>query len=274
MRKFLSFFAVFSILGISIVSAKPVDRKKGSEAEFRYGLKLNTSAIFFSKGDLGVYFEYKLPSIIGFQTGLAYTQNFYFCYSGDFENTVKGGFSGSLSISDSMKKSKFSIISPKCLSIPLIVRFYPGDEQKFCLFTGVRFGIKIGGRAFFSAKKTREAQQDASKLKAANEAIKTIGFDKMNDKTTVSETVKMMKEVIASQGLGDDIESSEQDGIEVGAVDIGLKTGFDIEWPFGIITGLDFDYILKDFVTIKDTPNHLNWSGGIVLGWNIASLLQ
>ena len=83
--------------------------------------------IAFSK-KAGLFGEYKLNETLGVQASIIYFSNFYFL--GDAE-IVDGGF---------------LITKVASISMPIVLRAYPGSDRQFCWFSGIQLGYITTGK--------------------------------------------------------------------------------------------------------------------------------
>lgn len=181
------------------------DAEYSSDNNIKFGIMGSGSGTWHSiekdKTGLGgegittLFFEYKLAEWFGLRTGVGYSN--VFLASMDMK-------SSSTTERDDKDTTNTSLFKLKRISIPIVARFYPGEERKFSLYIGPRLGWILGG------KKT----------------IKTITnkdhFSSANDKEYIEEAEKCF---YLSYDWGFDYETNC--GIFLGMEGIGFAIGYN-----------------------------------------------
>lgn len=172
----------------------------------------------------GIFAEYKPNESLGLQTAILYFKNIYTLFS----TAVSNG--------------EAAIVETNYISLPLILRAYPGSDRQFCLFMGAKIGYVLRGNFIFG-----------SDIGIKNKDMIELTEDTKNDSTSIS-----LKDI------------NEQN--KINRFMLGITLGLDYEFKFGLIMGLNFTKELIDVIESKDSS--LNWSLQPTLGFNFGKYFQ
>jgi opacity protein-like surface antigen len=182
--------------------------------EMKLGLQGGIN-IFSSKA--GAYLEYKFTEALGIQSGLCYFSNSY-----------------ALNLSEETV-IKFAWVTPKYLTLPIMLRGYPGADRQFCFFGGIHGGYLISGKQFLTSSE--------------------IDFRKRKRNKKRDDEVKNLKEIDQHNKF-----------------DFSIVAGFDYEFSFGLTLGLSYN---KGFIDVIKASHSLgNFTLQPTIGYNIATLLK
>jgi hypothetical protein len=215
-------FAVSSVAGYAY-TPHPSDNPawQSSMKNMKFGLQFGRN-LFSSK--YGAYFEYQLLEGLGLQSGLFYFSNDYI-----------------LNLTEEATHIKFAFVKPKYISLPMILRSYPGAGRQFCFFAGLQTGYLIAGRQLLVNYQLRLVEDFEAILNLEN-------IRNQNSEYALKEIA------------------------EVNKFDFDLLIGFDYEFSFGLTLGLSYT---KGFIDIiKGKESYGNWTLQPVIGYNIAKLIQ
>lgn len=141
--------AVLLVLGLAMGAHYKAEAKDytSSDNNIKFGIMGSGSFTWHSiekdKTGLGgegiatLFFEYKLAEWFGLRTGVGYST----ILLGSID--MKSSSTTELDDKDTTSTSLFKL---NRLSIPIVARFYPGEECKFSLYAGLRLGRIFGGK--------------------------------------------------------------------------------------------------------------------------------
>ncbi|WP_339044055.1 outer membrane beta-barrel protein [Cardinium endosymbiont of Tipula unca] len=142
--------AIFLVLGLTIGTQYKVKAKNyaSSDSNVKFGIMGSTSgtAHYSIREDKAIctgtdlsatlFFEYKFTELFGLRTGVGYSRAVL--------ESIKDDKKASTTV-DKFRLSR--------LSIPIVARFYPGDERKFSVYAGPRLGwIRDGKKLLNTAE--------------------------------------------------------------------------------------------------------------------------
>jgi hypothetical protein len=197
--------------------------KDNKTQQIKFGPQLGLAT---ASGRLGLFGEYKLNESLGLQTGLAYFSNGY------------------LLISTELSDSRSAITILNCISAPVILRMYPGNDRQFCWFGGIQLGYVVKGKFLFLPKD--DSEESIAKL------VEDL-IDKKGENFNTS--------------LG---EIDKQDKVQ--KFQFGITAGFDYEFRFGLILGLSYTKELINIIKSEDSLG--NWASQFTLGYNFGKFLK
>ncbi len=137
--------------------------------KFKFGPQVG-GAIVSRKA--GLFGEYALTRGLGIKSGLFYESN---CFGMQDVNDEKGNG---------------ALVRAKYISLPAILRTYPGRSRQFCVFFGLQGRYLIGGEAVYIS--TEDPDQIASIL---SDPSKTLSPVNLKDKTQHTTPVSIIDEV-------------------------------------------------------------------------------
>ncbi|XWN35043.1 MAG: outer membrane beta-barrel protein [Roseivirga sp.] len=218
MMKRLLLFIMATTLCVATVQGQPRSKSRVGSASDEFKLGLQTQAIFFHK--TGIYGEYKLNEQLGLQASLLYFWDFYLL--SDLKNTTYAVAS----------------VLPQYISIPLILRIYPGEGRQFCLFGGIQASYLYGGKMLLM-----DRPSDPFGL--------LTGRGPREQQTEIS------------------IAEAENLNLQVNKWGFHIVTGFDYEYKCGFILGAEYTKGLSTALDCEES--FLNWTLQLALGWNFLS---
>lgn len=173
----------------------------------------------------GIFGEYKPNESLGLQTAILYSKNIY---------TL---------LSTAVSNGEAAIVETSYISLPLILRAYPGSDRQFCLFMGAKIGYVLRGNFIFESNIViKEKEKDIVKLAEDIKNGITISLKDINEQNKVNRFL------------------------------LGITLGLDYEFKFGLILGLNFTKELIDVIESKYSS--LNWSLQPTLGFNFGKYFQ
>lgn len=221
--KSLSTALAILFLGSIIYAKEPaykLNRSTSLQEQIKFGAHYGIN--FFSSS-WGIFGEYKPNESLGLQIAISYFKNFYTLLGTEVSN---GGAA--------MAETNY-------ISLPFILRSYPGNDRQFCLFAGAKLGYILKGNFLFTPGK-EITKEDAEKL------VKDIESNKL---------VISLKDI------------NEQD--KINRFQLGFTLGLDYEFKFGLILGLSFT---KELINvIKSKNSFLNWTLQPTLSYNFGKFL-
>ena len=234
LRKSFILGVIIAATTVANVNASPAERaslgdSKITQRRWKFGPQFGI-ALWSSKK--GIFFERKLNKKLGIKSGLFYDSR-TLCMlevNGEKDNNV--------------------IARAKHISIPIIMRFYPGQGRQFCMFFGLRGRFIAGGKAVYL--KGLDDEMAKLQVKANQESLRKIAKALNQRSVALNDTRK---------------HSSKVNKV---ASDIAL--GLNYEFKFGLILGLEMDYSLTKLMACKIST--LDWAFQIDLGYNIAKLIK
>ncbi len=170
----------------------------------------------------GVFVEYEIHEAVGLQTGLLYFSDKY--YMKFLEKRYRNAF-----------------VDLNYLSVPLIARFYPGEERQFCVFAGLQINYLRGGDITLVYKDASEFIEHTFSGKSGS------GSNKAHE-----------------------IKDTNAHGLKISNWGSHFIVGFDYEYRGGFQLGLEYGWGLSNVVKCKET--NFNWTFKPSLGYNFANL--
>jgi Outer membrane protein beta-barrel domain len=171
---------------------------------------------------VGAFVEYEIHEAVGLQTGLLYFSDNYYMQGLE-------------------KKDKNAFVDLNYLSVPLIARFYPGEERQFCVFAGLQINYLRGGNLALVYKDASELIEHAFSGKSGS------GSNKRRK-----------------------IKDTNAHGLKISNWGSHFIVGFDYEYRGGFQLGLEYGWGLSNVVKCKETT--LNWIFKPSLGYNFVKL--
>ena len=207
------------LLAVTIAYASPANARSTSSADtaaekIKFGLQLKFPCL----PKFGVFGEYKLSEMLGIQTALLYFSDFYLMQD----------------LQGKESHQNHALVLAQYISMPVILRFYPGVTRQLCIFGGLQINYLLGGNILYMSASANQMAQ----------------FKKLFSKENILK-------------LKDEKES--------GNLSLHLVMGFDYEAKGGFISGLEIGKGLSTFIKCDDSK--LNWTFKPVLGYNFGKLL-
>jgi len=223
-----TFILVFATINgqASASQYKQQSKSQQNAAMIKFGPQLGNNV---SSRRNGVYFEYKFQEALGIQSGLLYFKDMYLLTeTDDIQSIIKG---------KNNKTDLWHVVTPQYITLPIILRSYPGAARQFCLFAGMEAGYLIGGQRLTGDANTN--------------------FEKLRKKIIQGESIKKteLKDI--------------KDGVR--KMTLSMVVGFDYEFNFGLLLGFRYTKGLVDVIKTKSSA--LNWTLQPTLAYNFGKFL-
>ncbi len=229
MKKILLSSTLLTLLCVTNIygEAQKYERMTGTSTtsdsgKTKFGVHLYS---IISGRKFGGFVEYKMNEALGLQTGFLLFNDAYLMKS------LEGG------------SNLNALVTPSHMSVPLIARFYPGEERQFCMFAGLQINHLTGGSLMYLDEDT-EFEDIASIL---------LGTSSSNEKKHKIKDTSAHKEKISYWGAH-------------------FLMGFDYEYLSGFQLGLEYGLGLSSLAKCKETSNNFTLKSS--LGYNFAKLFN
>jgi len=173
---------------------------------------------------IGLFGEYGLDEKLGLQINIFYQRYVYFMSS------IEVSEGGS------------AITEANYISLPVLLRFYPGNDRQFCWFGGIQLGYLVTGKFKFRDDEELDFLKD---------------FKNIVDDFQQAPFVNLK-------------ELSEQD--KINKLQLAIVAGFDYEFEFGLILGISYSKGLIEVIKCKESHSH--WTLQLTLGYNLAKFFN
>ncbi len=216
-KAFFLFSNIFILCVFSTYAYGAPGRPRADNTSNLENIKFGLQASGLFARRIGGYVEYKFTQGLGIQSGLYYYSDLYGLDLNQGPNTLD-----------------ITIVTPKYITLPLILRTYPGADRQFCLFIGMRGGYLVGGKEW-----------------RTNQSSGFFHFDPFGQEQPHAPELK--------------------ESYDVNPWELSVVTGFDYETSIGLIFGLAYSQGRINVIN-EAKDSYLNWTFQPSIGYNLARL--